>query len=745
MSYDERTALPDDSNQSLAVSSPTAMEPHDNGWNRGGLAAAAASEDPLAKVAPYLHGLRRHSALAFGLGLLMVAIVAPLVWLSQTDEYTAKAYLRVSSTEKRIAFATQGEIRTDFDLYRSTQQELLTSPFVLMAALRDPALTNLSVIKEEENPLAMLAREVRVGFPGDSEIMEVRFTADNPEEATAVVNAVVQAYRDEVVDVERVQKRERLSELDRVFAAKETQVRAKRTDLKELATRLGTGQEDALNLKQENALEVYAAFRREQMRVQFEMLRARGELQAQQALLKNFDAQKVSGLELAMYADQDPIVQQLAQQLAWIQADYMYSQSQVRPGAATPYLERYGRDYALAQQQYEAQQQRLRDELVMHTQMSIEDQIEELNTQIAVLEAQNAAIQQDVEDARAEAEKYGVQSIDVEMARAEIEQLERVLAELATERERLRVEVNSEARVTLIQSADEPRSPDSSMRIPLTVLASLAAFGLPLVGIALWDVRGKRINSSRDVSDNLGLPVIGSVPKIPPRIIKRLAKPTQRHQRWRMQLTESVDGIVAQLLRKAALEDTRSVLVTSPVRGEGKTTMATQIALSLVRNGHRVLLMDCDMRRPALNDVFGLPAEPGVSECLRGDARVEDAVRETATDGLHVLPAGRWDRQVMAALAKGASAGLLNELRAEYDFVVIDSCPVLPVADTRYISQHVDMVLLSVLRDTSDLPSVQSSFEILTAFGVENIETAVTGGNGDLYSKSLQYDAEVEA
>ena len=67
------------------------------------------------------------------------------------------------------------------------------------------------------------------------------------------------------------------------------------------------------------------------------------------------------------------------------------------------------------------------------------------------------------------------------------------------------------------------------------------------------------------------------------------------------------------------------------------------------------------------------------------------------------MPAGRWDRQAMAALANGAAGPLFKQLRERYDFVIVDSCPVLPVADTRFVSQHADAVVLSVFRDVSEV------------------------------------------
>jgi capsular exopolysaccharide synthesis family protein len=199
---------------------------------------------------------------------------------------------------------------------------------------------------------------------------------------------------------------------------------------------------------------------------------------------------------------------------------------------------------------------------------------------------------------------------------------------------------------------------------------------------------------------------------------------------------------MARLLRKADLEDSRVLLVTSPVSGEAKTTLATQLSMSLVRNGHRTVLVDFDMRRPSLNEVFGLEVEPGVSEVLRGDVPLDAAINTTSTDLLSLVPAGRWDRQAMAALARGAASGLIDRLREQFDFVIVDSSPVLPVADTRFVSQHVDIVLLSVLRDISRMPKIQAACEILAAFGVKNVETIVTGGSEQAYAKTLEYYSE---
>ena len=128
------------------------------------------------------------------------------------------------------------------------------------------------------------------------------------------------------------------------------------------------------------------------------------------------------------------------------------------------------------------------------------------------------------------------------------------------------------------------------------MFASLLGLFLPVVAITLWDTRRQRINSSAEVRERLGIPVIGAMPIIPTRVLRHLGSPSKRNQLWQLRLTESVDGITARLLRRAELEQRRVVMVTSAVSGEGKTTLAAQLAMSLARAGRRTVLVDFDLR-----------------------------------------------------------------------------------------------------------------------------------------------------
>ena len=284
------------------------------------------------------------------------------------------------------------------------------------------------------------------------------------------------------------------------------------------------------------------------------------------------------------------------------------------------------------------------------------------------------------------------------------------------------------------------RSP-RRLRFVFIVFGSLLAMFLPAVGIVVWDLRKERINSASDVSKRLKIPVIGAVPLIPATVMRRLGDATRRSQIWKMRFTESVDGVAARLLRKAECDQTRVVLITSAMGGEGKTTLATQLAMSLARAQRRTVLVDFDLRQPTLDGALGLPLGPGICEALRGEGDVMDMVQQTETEGLSVVTAGSWNRQVLADLSSGAVGTVLEQLRANFDFVIIDSSPLLPIVDTRLVCQHVDAVVLSVFRDVSQGSKVLAAQEMLDAFGVRSVEAVVTGGEEHGNAKNLAYQA----
>jgi capsular exopolysaccharide synthesis family protein len=145
------------------------------------------------------------------------------------------------------------------------------------------------------------------------------------------------------------------------------------------------------------------------------------------------------------------------------------------------------------------------------------------------------------------------------------------------------------------------------------------------------------------------------------------------------------------LLRTAA--NVRLLLVASAMPGEGKSTVAANLACSLTALGKRVLLIDADLRRPSLHRLFRVPDAPGLVDVLSQTHAAEDVWRETR-DGLFLLASGGPPADPQALFESGELETLFNLARRQFDFVVIDSAPLLAVADTTLIASRVDGVIV---------------------------------------------------
>jgi capsular exopolysaccharide synthesis family protein len=274
----------------------------------------------------------------------------------------------------------------------------------------------------------------------------------------------------------------------------------------------------------------------------------------------------------------------------------------------------------------------------------------------------------------------------------------------------------------VVDPAKPPREPYQS---PLTLnLALGVVLGLiGGVGGALMRNSGdNRVHRIEDVDGFLGVRAVAVIPYIPVgRVTRNLAWPANRrsesiiwsgatpkqgHRRWfqigrghehRSVLADAFAALRSAVIFNQDSSKARSVLVTSPGTGDGKTTVCVNLALSLARLGNRVLLIDADLRHPSVHEALGMIAESGLAKYLAGQGEWWSGVQSDVFPNLAVMPAGNDDAEPADLLAGPRMRQLLDEATKAYDYVVIDSPPLLPhLADSRILAELADGVLLTV-------------------------------------------------
>jgi capsular exopolysaccharide synthesis family protein len=158
-------------------------------------------------------------------------------------------------------------------------------------------------------------------------------------------------------------------------------------------------------------------------------------------------------------------------------------------------------------------------------------------------------------------------------------------------------------------------------------------------------------------------------------------------------------------------------VVSSANPGEGKTTTVANLASSLALNGAKVLAVDADLRRPTMHQHFGLPKTPGLSDLIVGKCQASESIQATRFKGLQVLPCGYVPPNPAELLGSTAMKQVVDALRSHYDWVLIDTPPILAMADTPVLCPLVEGVILVVGAEVSGRPAIQRAVDQITSVG----------------------------
>ncbi len=180
---------------------------------------------------------------------------------------------------------------------------------------------------------------------------------------------------------------------------------------------------------------------------------------------------------------------------------------------------------------------------------------------------------------------------------------------------------------------------------------------------------------------------------------------------------ESYRKLMTNLMYSASQPGLRVVVVTSASAGEGKTTTVSNLAVAFAQQGRRVVLVDSDLRRARIHDVFGLTLEPGLTDVLVGNATIEQGIRPSGIAGLSVIPAGTLPPNPLEFLGGERMHELLGSLRERFDVVLIDTPPVLVTADAALMGVQADGVVIVVRAGKSERVAARHAVEQIVHLG----------------------------
>lgn len=247
----------------------------------------------------------------------------------------------------------------------------------------------------------------------------------------------------------------------------------------------------------------------------------------------------------------------------------------------------------------------------------------------------------------------------------------------------------------LISAAETPTGPIGPQRKLLLMLGFAMACFAGLAAVFGREMLDRRFRTTDQIRDRLNIPVLGVVPMLGSVMRTRKAPQDEVVDGPDSAFGESIRALRTGLGTIGDGPSPRSVLVTSSVQGEGKTTLSLSTGRHSAISGLRTIVVDCDLRLPRVHEGLGQPNGPGLIEFLRG-ASLSEVTRVDEATGMHFISAGHWRRNAPELLRLPRMAELISLLQSRYDLVLLDTPPLLPVSDAAVIAGLADAALLVV-------------------------------------------------
>ncbi len=671
------------------------------------------------------------------LGLLVGVAGAFLVNAQRPPVYQSAAQVLVVKKRSDVLPIAGGDPRAGYyEDFLSTHLTLIRSPLVVEKAVRKRDLGALESFAGAD-PVAAVAAGLVVARDtkdGASNIINLTFRGPRADDCGAVLNAVIDSYKDflevsnqNVSDVALEQIKKAQEILDRDLLDKRKKyiefreksplviVPATRDGVSPGQARLGELEGKRLSLSIKIAefkqrLEAVEAARKEgQGREALAVVAAaeRGKDERGTGTAARVAAeQQLAPLLLQLQAllqdfgEDHPQVAALRRRIDWTRAFLRRQASELAPDAAEDPVDAY---------------------------------LKALRQDLAAAELARQSLVRLVEDETKEVRGLSLFEVEEANLREEIAQKQNLLSQ--TMKRLQEINILQDSGGYNVQAISAPGAGAKVSAGLMQILLAGAAVGLMGgVGLAyLADMADKSFRTPEEIRRRLGFPIVAHVPTLAgdgmpsspdaPQLDRSLGcvhRPTSPE-------AEAYRTVRTALYFSARGETHKVIQVTSPNMSDGKTTIAANLALAIAQSGKTVALVDADLRRPRVHTLFGVVSDTGMSSVILGLSTLDEALVPSGVDNLSLLPCGPRPDNPAELLTLPRFEELLGELRARFDFVILDTPPLLAVTDPAIVVPRVDGVLLTIRIGKNGRPAAERAREILTSLDAVVLGVVVNG------------------
>jgi capsular exopolysaccharide synthesis family protein len=521
------------------------------------------------------------------------------------------------------------------------------------AASKAPADTGET--SEQSRTIDRFLDRLTVAPIRNSRLVDVKFQMSEPDLAMRIANAIAKNYIDQNLEYKFSASKEASDWLGDRLAEQRRQVEAAETALQQYRE-----QHDAISLQDHENIVVQKL-----SDLNAAVTQAKTERFQKQAVYNQLQSLDGRGGALDTFPAilSNTYIQQQKAELAQLQSQH--SQLSEKLGDKHPEIIRIRTAIQLAQAKLDGE--------VGKVVQSVR------NEYLAALAKENS-LTKALDQQKAEAQTMNRKAIDYSVLEREVQSSKQIFESLLQRAKETGVsrELKS-SNIRIVDAAEKPRvtaSPKTALNL------TLAVFGGGLLAISLaffFEYLDSRIKTPDEIRAHLGLAPLGMVPAIAPGswqgngpLLCNGVPPN---------FSEAIRAIRTNVLFSSAADGARALVVTSTAPGEGKTLIASNLAIALAQAGQRVLLIDADMRCPRLHDMFKIKREPGLSNLMVGHAAPSACIRKSSVLGLWLLTSGRVPPNPAELLGAQRFREFIRSLGEHFDSIIIDSPPALAVTD----------------------------------------------------------------
>jgi capsular exopolysaccharide synthesis family protein len=695
-----------------------------------------------------LHIALRHKSL-LGLGAVIGGVLGAIYFAQKAPVYESSAQLIVIKKQGNPLPGGDADPRSYFyDDFLATHQVLIKSPLIVLRAVEKHQLHQLKSFQGNPEPgaailgsLAVL-RDAKDAAGTSNNVLTLAFSSTEPEDCATVLNAVIDCYKDyldekyknvsEGTVVQIVQAMESLQK-DLTEKKKAYAVFQESSPLVYWKGDEGsTPQEEWLGQIQSKRLNLL--IQRAEMQGRLDSIEeALKEGRGREALLTQLTAGLGSSSRAGGAGGGEPKLHEqmfdlmLKEQL--LLADYGPDHPEVesvrkRMALTREFFARRG-----AESEVEGKGSSL-DPVKLHVQ-ALKQELADVDISLQALVRMSAAEQKGVK----EISRFKTED---RRHREDIARLTQMLEPIIRRLEEIKLIRDLGGFDAEVIATPQPGGRTGTGAIKVVLLGGLLglAGGLGLAFLA--EVSDKSFRTPEEIRRRLGLPVVGHVPLFEPDVEAagraaadgvRLDPRLVAHFHPKSVEAEAFRGVRTALYFSTHGQAHQVIQVTSPNASEGKSTLTANLAISIAQSGKRTVLIDADFRKPRQHQIFGVSAGTGLASVIAAQAELRDAIQPTAVAGLSLLPCGPRPHNPAELLTSPRFKELLDAIRQQFDFVLVDTPPLLAVSDPSVVAPRVDGVLLAIKASKNGRPNAERAREVLHTLGATVLGVVVTGAS----------------